>query len=111
VRQGKLRALAVTSTKRNPELPDVPTMVESGLPEVSSVTYYSIFGPANLPPDVLKRLNAAVNDSLKQPDIKAAIAHIGFEPHSASPEEFAALLKSELTRWEPIVRKTGFKLN
>ena len=111
VRQGKLRALAVTSVARNPELPEVPTMAESGLPEVSSVTYYSLFGPAGMPPDVLLRLNAAVNESLKAPDVRAAIARIGFEPHGGTPADFAALIAREMKVWTPIVQKTGFQLN
>jgi tripartite-type tricarboxylate transporter receptor subunit TctC len=111
IRQGKLRALAITSAKRNPELPDVPTMAESGLPEVASVTYYGLFGPAGLPADVVRRLNAAVNESLKSPELRSAIARIGFEPHAGSPEDFAALLASEMKIWIPIVRKTGFQMN
>lgn len=111
VRQGKLRALAVTSRDRNPELPEVPTMAESGLPEVSSVTYYSLLGPAGMPPDVLGRLNAAVNDSLQAPDVRAAITRIGFEPYGGTPEDFAALIAREMKLWTPIVQKTGFQLN
>jgi tripartite-type tricarboxylate transporter receptor subunit TctC len=111
IRQGRLRALAVTSTERNAQLPDVPTMAESGLPGVTSVTYYSIFGPAHLPADVVHRVNTAVNASLKEPAVRAAIARIGFEPHPESPDGLANLLAKEKKIWEPIVRKTGFKLN
>jgi tripartite-type tricarboxylate transporter receptor subunit TctC len=111
VRQGKLRALAITSAKRNPEMPDVPTMAESGLPEVASVTYYGLFAPAGTPADAIQRINAAVNDSLKAPDLQAAIARIGFEPHGGTPEQFAALLTSEIRIWTPIVQKTGFQMN
>jgi tripartite-type tricarboxylate transporter receptor subunit TctC len=111
VREGKLRALAVTSAQRNPELPDVPTMAESGLPEVASVTYYSLFGPAGLPRAIVQQLNTAVNDSLKTSELQAAIARIGFQPHGGSPEDFAALLASEIKAWTPIVQKTGFQLN
>lgn len=111
VRQGKLRALAITSAKRNPEMPDVPTMAESGLPEVASVTYYGLFASAGTPADAVQRVNAAVNDSLKAPDLQAAIARIGFEPHGGTPEQFAALLTSEMKIWAPIVQKTGFQMN
>ena len=69
VRQGKLRALAITSAKRNPEMPDVPTMAEVGLPEVASVTYYGLFGPAGTPAEAVRRVNAAVNESLKSEEI------------------------------------------
>jgi tripartite-type tricarboxylate transporter receptor subunit TctC len=111
VRQGKLRALAVTSTERNPELPEVPTMAESGLPEVASVTYYGFFGPAGIPAEAVRRVNTAVNESLKTPELGAAIRRIGFEPHGGSPEDFAKLLISEMKVWIPIVQKTGFKMN
>ena len=111
VRQGKLRALAVTSAVRNAELPDVPTMAESGLPEVASVTYYGLFGPAGMPADAVSRLNAAVNDSLKSEEVRAAIRRIGFEPHAGSPEDFSKLLASEMKVWIPIVQKTGFQMN
>ena len=111
VRQGRLRALAVTSTARNPELPEVPTMAESGLPEVASVTYYGLFGPAGMPASAVSRINAAVNESLKSEEVRTAIRRIGFEPHEGSPEDFSKLLASEMKTWMPIVQKTGFQLN
>jgi tripartite-type tricarboxylate transporter receptor subunit TctC len=111
VREGKLRALAVTSATRNPELPDVPTMAESGLPEVASVSYYGLLGPAGMPADAVRRINGAINESLKSPELRAAITRVGFEPHGGSPEDFEALLASELKAWGPIVQKTGFQMN
>ena len=111
VREGKLRALAVTSAKRNPEMPDIPTMAESGLPEVSSITYYGLLAPAGTPAEAVRRVNAVVNESLKSRDLQAAIARIGFEAHAGTPEEFAALLASEMKIWAPIVQKTGFQMN
>jgi tripartite-type tricarboxylate transporter receptor subunit TctC len=111
VRQGKLRALAITSANRNAEMPEVPTMAESGLPEVASVTYYGLFAPAGTPAEAVRRINAAVNQSLTSPELRAAIARIGFEPHGGTPDEFAALLTSEINIWVPIVQKTGFQMN
>ncbi len=111
VRQGKLRALAITSATRNAELPDVPTMAESGLPEVASVSTYGLFGPAGLPPAVTARLNASVNEGLKSEELRAAIRRIGFEPHSGSPEDFTKLIASDMKVWIPIVKKTGFQMN
>jgi tripartite-type tricarboxylate transporter receptor subunit TctC len=111
VRQGKLRALAITSAERNPELPDVPTMTESGLPEVASLTVYGLFGPAGMPADVIRRLNSSVNESLKSEELRAAIRRIGFEPQAGSPEDFSKLLVNEMKVWIPIVQKTGFQLN
>ena len=111
VREGKLRALAITSTERNAELPDVPTMAESGLPEVASVTTYGLFGPAGIPAPVIARLNLAVNESLKSEELRAAIRRIGFEASPGSPDDFTKLLTSEMKVWIPIVQKTGFQLN
>jgi tripartite-type tricarboxylate transporter receptor subunit TctC len=111
VRQGKLRALAMTSSTRNAELPDVPTMAESGLPEVASVTTYGLFAPAGVPAPVVQRLNVSVNESLKAEDLRAAIRRIGFDPHSGTPEDFSKLLTNEMKVWIPIVQKTGFQMN
>jgi tripartite-type tricarboxylate transporter receptor subunit TctC len=111
VREGRLRALAVTSPMRNPELPDVPTMTESGVPEVASLTYYGLLAPSGVPADAVRRLNAAVNDSLKSPDIITAIRRIGFDPHSGTPEDFTKLLASEMKMWIPVVQATGFQMN
>ena len=111
VREGRLRALAVTSATRNSELPDVPTMAESGLPDVASVTTYGLFGPAGIPAGVIARLNAAVNESLKSEELRAAIRRIGFEPQPGSPEDFTKVMASEMKVWIPIVRKTGFQMN
>ena len=111
VREGKLRALAITSAERNAELPDVPTMAESGLPEVASVTTYGLFGPAGIPASVVARLNASVNESLKSEELRAAIRRIGFEPQAGAPEDFTKLLTSEMKVWIPIVQKTGFQMN
>jgi tripartite-type tricarboxylate transporter receptor subunit TctC len=111
VREGKLRALAITSAARNPEMPDVPTMAESGLPEVASSTYYGLFAPAGTPADAVRRINTAVNDSLKSAEIVAAIRRIGFDPHSGTPDDFTKLLMSEMKIWTPIVQATGFQMN
>jgi tripartite-type tricarboxylate transporter receptor subunit TctC len=111
VRQGKLRALAITSATRNAELPDLPTLAESGLPEVASLTIYGLFGPAGIPGEAVARLNRAVNESLKSEEIRAAIHRIGFEPHPGSPQDFTKLLANEMKVWIPIVKKTGFQMN
>ena len=111
VREGKLRALAVTSAERNPELPDVPTMAESGLPEVASATPYGLFAPAGVPASVIARLNGSVNESLNSEELRAAIRRIGFEPSPGSPEDFTKILASEMKVWISIVHKTGFQMN
>jgi len=111
VREGKLRALAITSATRNHEMPDVPTMAELGLPEVASVTYYGLLALHGVPPEVVRRVNTAVNESLKSPDVVAAIRRIGFDPHGGTPEDFTKLLASEMKIWIPVVQATGFQMN
>ena len=107
---GKVRAIAVTSAARSSLLPDIPTMAESGLPGVTSTSYFGIFGPPGLPKEIVAKINGAMNESLKSPELRAAMEKLGFTPHPVSPEEFAALVKSENEKWVPVVKKTGFKM-
>jgi tripartite-type tricarboxylate transporter receptor subunit TctC len=110
VRDGRLRALAVTGTTRMPELPEVPTMNESGYPNVTSAIYYGILGPAGLPAPIVKRINDAANVSLKSPAPVAKMAELGFQPEGGSPQDFATLIPREMTKWLPIVKATGFQM-
>jgi tripartite-type tricarboxylate transporter receptor subunit TctC len=107
---GKVRAIAVTSTTRSPLLPDVPTMAESGYPDVTSLTYYGIFGPVGLPAEIVDKLNAAMNAALHSPELRAGLAKLDFAPHPATPKDFAALVASETKKWVPIVKATGFTM-
>jgi tripartite-type tricarboxylate transporter receptor subunit TctC len=111
IREGKIRALAVTSTTRSADLPEVPTMAESGLPNVTSVTYYGILGLVGMATDVVDRLNSEVNESLKSSELRASMMKLGFEPKTGSPQDFAALLASEMQKWAPIVKATGFRMD
>ena len=110
IRDGKVRAIAVTSPTRNAGVPQVPTMIESGLPDITSVTYYGIFGPAGLGADVVSRLNSEVNASLKSPELTTGITKTGFEPKSGSPQDFAILLAGEMKKWTSIVKAVGFQM-
>lgn len=111
IREGKVRALAITSTTRSADLPEVPTMAESGLPNVTSVTYYGILGPVGMSADVVDRLNSEVNESLRSSELRASMMKLGFEPRTGSPHDFAALLASEMQKWAPIVKATGFQMD
>jgi tripartite-type tricarboxylate transporter receptor subunit TctC len=111
VRDRKIKALAVTSPKRSDELPDVPTMAESGLPELTTVTYYGFLGPANTPADVIAKINGEVNECLKSTELRASMVKVGFEPTGGTPQEFAALIAEQLKRWAPIVKATGFQMD
>jgi tripartite-type tricarboxylate transporter receptor subunit TctC len=110
IRDGRVRALAVTSTQRHPDLPEVPTMAESGLSNITSLTYYGLFGPAGIPADVVDKLAREVNESLKSPELKANVTKVGFEPKGGSPHEFAGLIADEMKRWTSIVQATGFTM-
>jgi len=110
IRDGRLRALAVTSPARSPDQPQLPTMVEAGLPAMTVVTRYGLLGPAGTPADVIEKLNGEVNESLRAADVVANMAKIGFEPLGGSPRDFALSIASDLRKWAPIVKATGFQL-
>jgi tripartite-type tricarboxylate transporter receptor subunit TctC len=107
IRDGKMRALAITSGVRSPDLPDVPTMIECGLPELTLDFWAGMFAPAGTPPAVVDKLNAAVNASLQSSEMKASMGKLGFEARIGSPQEFAAFIAEELPRWAEIVKSSG----
>jgi tripartite-type tricarboxylate transporter receptor subunit TctC len=110
VRSGKLKALAITGTRRTPELPEVPTMIESGLPNMTTVTYYGFLAAAGTPADIIERLNAEVNDSLKSAELTASMVKLGFEPKGGSSQEFAALMVEQMQKWAPVVKAVAFQM-
>ena len=109
-RAGKLKLIAYTGTARGSDMPDIPTMVESGYPSMVSITYYGILGRADLPADVVTKLNTEVNEILRLPELKESFAKVGFEPKAVTPPELAALLADETRRWIAIVKETGFQM-
>jgi tripartite-type tricarboxylate transporter receptor subunit TctC len=109
VRSGKLRALAVTGSRRLPELPDVPTIAEAGFPGADVSTWWGILGPAHMPRPVLERLNASLMKALQAPDVRARFAALGGEAAGSSPEEFERVLRNDLARFDTIVREARIK--
>jgi tripartite-type tricarboxylate transporter receptor subunit TctC len=112
IKGGKLRALAVTSDKRVPELPDVPTVREAGVPELSDFTYATytgLFGPAHMPPDVLKTLHDAMVKVLADPATIKRFADLTAQAKSSTPEELAAMLAQQEKRVVPLIKKLGIK--
>ncbi|MFM9981006.1 MAG: Bug family tripartite tricarboxylate transporter substrate binding protein [Burkholderiales bacterium] len=107
---GKIRALAVTSPKRNQALPDVPTVAESGYKDYSVVSYYGVFGPAGLPQAVVARLNADINKLLARPDVRTALLGQGLEPHPLSTDEFAALIRDDIRKNKDVIASAGIKV-
>ena len=108
---GKIRALAVASDKRNPNLPDVPTVAEAGVPGVEVYAWQGFVAPAGTPRDVVMRLNAAFAQAMSDPAIKAKLAEASAEPITSSPEQFAAYQASETVRWGRIIRDAGISLD
>lgn len=104
IKDGMLRALAVTGEARSAELPDVPTMIESGLPSVVSVSWSGVVAPSGTPEAIVAKLNAAVNAGLDTPDMQTALARLGAAPRPGTPETFAAFIAAETPRWAAVVK-------
>ena len=109
VKAGKLRALAVSSAKRVPLLPDVPTIAESALPGFETGTWYGIVAPAGTPQPVVARLNREINRILNLSDVQEKLLAQGLEPAGDSPAEFSALIRSEIAKYAKIVKAAGIK--
>ena len=110
IRDGKARALAVTGTTRSPDLPDVPTMIESGYPDYVLSFWTGILAPAGTPPEFVAKVNAAINQGLKSPEMKQSLAKFNVEPNIASPGEFSTFVAAEARKWADIVKATGIKV-
>ncbi len=107
IKAGRLRALAVTTPKRIPQLPDVPTMVESGFPNFVSTSWTGLLAPAHTPEPVIAKLNAAINEGLKTPELKTALERLSNEPLGGTPADFTAVIRGDLDKWSPIVNSLG----
>jgi len=107
IKAGKARALAVSSLKRVPEFPDVPTFAELGYPELTASIWFSLSGPAGMPPEIVIRLNAEVRRVLQLPEVRERLRPEGIEPADLDPQQFTAFVTAELKRWAPVVRASG----
>lgn len=110
IQAGKLRALAVSSPKRNAALPDVPTVGELGYPNYTFITYYGVFGPAGLPLSVVARLNTDLNRILASDDVKKQMHAQGLEPEPLTPDAFAALIKSDIQKSKDVISSANIKV-
>jgi tripartite-type tricarboxylate transporter receptor subunit TctC len=110
IQAGKVRALAVTSARRWPDFPDVPTMVELGYMEKPYDTLFGVVAPAGTPAAIVAKLNATINEGLRSAETRAALDKLGIEPLISTPEEFAALIAEEAPKWAEAVRLTGIKV-
>ena len=110
IRSGKLRAIAVTTTKRWPGAPDVPTMAESGLPGYEVSAWFGLLAPAGTPRPVVDLLYKNISDILKQPDMVKQLFELGAEPGGNTPEAFARYIAADVEKWTRVVAATGVKV-
>lgn len=110
IKSGKLRALAVASTRRDPVMPEVATVAEQGFPGFSAIQWWGMCAPAKTPEPVVARLNKALNEALALPDIRARLHDMAAEPTPLTPGQFESFLKSEVTKWTQLVRDTKLQI-
>jgi tripartite-type tricarboxylate transporter receptor subunit TctC len=111
IKSGRLIALATTGAKRDPTLPDLPTMQEAGVPGYESGVWFGIMVPAGTPKDVIAKLNAAAVQAAKAPEFQKRMHDLGYNIIPGTPEEMAQKIQEELRRWGPIVKKSGAKVD
>jgi tripartite-type tricarboxylate transporter receptor subunit TctC len=102
VKDGRLRALGITSLKRSPQLPEVPPVADT-IPGFESVTWFGVYGPKGLPADITGRVNAALNQTLQDADVKDRLARLGIEPVGGTPQQFATMLEKDRAKWKKII--------
>ena len=110
LREGKIRALVVMGGRRMDRLPDVPTMAESGLPDLRVTTWNGLVAPAGIPDSIVVKLNAMTNDALKSSEIREVLAKFSSEPLGGTPQEFADFIASESKKWSEIIHMSGVKM-
>ena len=109
IKAGKLKVLAVTGRTRSEALPDVPTMIEAGVPGYTATTWNGILVTGGTPREIVLKLNDALVRAMKTPEMKEALARIGQDPLWSTPEEFAAFLREETEKWRKVIQATGLK--
>ena len=107
VKSGKLRALAVTGSKRLATLPEVPTLAEAGVPGYEAVGWFGLLAPVATPRDIVTMLNREINRILQLPDVKTRLLELGAEPASLSPEQFIDFIRSDNAKWEKLIKERG----
>jgi tripartite-type tricarboxylate transporter receptor subunit TctC len=110
IREGNLRGLAVTAAKRAAALPDVPTMAEAGIPDQEGETINGLLAPAGTPGDIVARINRDAVAALSLPDVKERLSALGFEPAVTTPDEFGARIRSEIVKWDKVVRAAHLRI-
>jgi tripartite-type tricarboxylate transporter receptor subunit TctC len=111
VRGGNLRALAVTSSKRSPALPDKPTLAEAGLPQFEATSWFALFAPKGTPPDITNKLNQEVRKALETPELQKRFGDLGGEIQAMSPDELMGYVRAEHEKWAKVVKASGAKVD
>jgi tripartite-type tricarboxylate transporter receptor subunit TctC len=110
VKDGRLRAIALTSSRRAAALPDVPTLAESGLPEFRTEFIMGVVAPAGTPAEIVELLNRRIVAILKLPDVQERLKTLGYEPVGSTPDEFSARIKADSDTWREVVRRAGLRI-
>ena len=110
VAAGRLRAIAIASRQRSPLLPDVPTVVELGRPQLIGSGFYGLLAPAGTPPAIIAKVNTAMREVFERTDLRPQLVAQGYEVHAGSPEDYAAFIRDEIARWQPVVKAVGIKV-
>jgi tripartite-type tricarboxylate transporter receptor subunit TctC len=110
IKDGKLRALMISASRRSPDLPDVPTKDEAGVPEWGGGFWSGVMVPAATPKEIVTRLHREITRIMLQPDVQERLRALGFEPVGSAPDEFAAWLKAEYAKWREVVRKANLTI-
>jgi tripartite-type tricarboxylate transporter receptor subunit TctC len=110
VRNGMLRALGVTSPKRSPFAPDIPTIAESGLPGYDATSWYGVVAPAKTPPAIVAKINDAFVRALQDPSVKKVLANLGLESVGSTPTEFAARINTDMAKWAALIKQNHIAL-
>jgi len=111
IKAGRVRAVAVTTERRSPQMPELPTIAESGLPGFDVSTWFGVFAPAGLPSEIVTKLNGAINAALQLPDVRSQLSNLGAEPAAYSPQQFADFVRRELVKYEKVVKASGAKVD
>jgi tripartite-type tricarboxylate transporter receptor subunit TctC len=111
IRDGKLRALAITSRTRTPLAPDLPTMIEAGVPDYEVMTFYGVVAPAGTPEPIVKLLNATINEALATTEIRDTITKLGSVPSPVSPEAFAQFIGAQVRKWSAVAKAANVTIN
>jgi len=109
VNSGRIRALAVLAPERAPALPQVPTTAEAGMPDLVVVTWYGLFAPAGVKPDIIERVNAEIVKLMNAPETKSKLAQVGLDAATSTPAEFAKFVRAETDKWARVIKAAGIR--